>query len=158
MLCHRQGSVNVNPEAFARITKCETNEEEAMQFTNTRIVSERERERERERETETERQRERGREREHVIYVTMFFPREDVLSAPKGGRGCLMSPSCLESQGIPHHCSISYVLVPTPIALSVLSSFPLMVHFTDFFPEFLNIFRQDTGFFFYSSYLVARRS
>ena len=49
-----------------------------------------------------------------------------VSAPPKGGQGCLMSPSCLESQGC-HLVSLSYLLscffLPSPFALSVLSFF-----------------------------------
>ena len=53
----------------------------------------------------------------------------------KGGRVCLMSSPCLESQGchlIPIYCLLSCSL-PNPITLSVLSFFCLLVHYPDFF-------------------------
>ena len=38
---------------------------------------------------------------------------------PKGGRGCLMSPPCLESQGC-HLISLCYLtLLPSPVTLSL---------------------------------------
>ena len=62
---------------------------------------------------------------------------------PKGGWGCLLSLSCLESQGC-HLIPLSYLLscffLPSPLALSVLSFFLLMVHSPDVFPENSQIF------------------
>ena len=57
---------------------------------------------------------------------------------PKGGWGCLMSPSCLESQGC-HLIPLSYLLAcffSAKVSCSFcLVIFLLMVHFPDFFPE-----------------------
>ena len=57
------------------------------------------------------------------------------LLSPEGGQGCLMSPSCLESQGC-HLTPLSYLLscffCLVLFSLSVI--FCLMVHSPDFFP------------------------
>ena len=49
-------------------------------------------------------------------------------ASPKGGRGCLMSHSCLESQGchlipLPYFLSCFVFFLPRPLALSVLAFF-----------------------------------
>ena len=46
----------------------------------------------------------------HFLFSTLLIFRFPLFSPPKGGRGCLMSPSCLESQGcylIPLCCLLS---------------------------------------------------
>ena len=58
-------------------------------------------------------------------------------TSPTGGRGCLMFSSCLESQGC-RLIPLSYLLsclffLPSPLDLSVLSFFLLMVHSPDLF-------------------------
>ena len=72
-----------------------------------------------------------GSQRDHTLHSfrSMHQPhtmkRRRSNSLPKGGRGCLMSPPCLESQGchlIPL-CISSLVLLPSSVTLSVLSFF-----------------------------------
>ena len=68
-----------------------------------------------------------------------------LLTAPKGGWGCLMSLSCLESQGC-HFIPLSYLLscffLPSPLALDLcLAFFLLMVPSSDCFSrKFSNFF------------------
>ena len=63
-----------------------------------------------------------------------------VWEPPKGGRGCLMFPSCLESQGY-HLIPLSYLVFFCLVLLLFLSClFLLMVHSPDFLPENSQIF------------------
>ena len=74
---------------------------------------------------------------------------------PKGGRGCLMCPPCLESQCchlIPLFIIASLLLLPSPVTLSVLSFFfCLLAHSPDFKKKkkIFRIFRQEIVFFFF---------
>ena len=59
---------------------------------------------------------------------------------PKGGRGCLMSPPpCLESQGC-HLIPLCYLLLPSPVTLSVWS-------FSACWPFLLNFFQKILQYF-----------
>ena len=62
----------------------------------------------------------------YIIISYCDIPGQSGCNSPKGGRGCLMSRSCLESQGC-HLIPLSYLLscffLPSLLALSVLSFF-----------------------------------
>ena len=82
----------------------------------------------------------------YAMFSAMFTVFSVFIPIPlKGGRGCLMFPSCLDSQGC-HLIPLSYLLscffLPSPLALSVLSFFSANGPFSRFFSRILsNIFR-----------------
>ena len=64
-----------------------------------------------------------------IVFLSSLFP----LAPPKGGWCFLMSPPCLESRGFqfdPTFYISSFVLLHSPLAVSVLSSFSAFVPFS----------------------------
>ena len=78
-----------------------------------------------------------------LLFVYLFFVGSCLVQiTPKGGRGCLMSPPCLESQGwhvIPLAIS-SLVLLPNPVTLSILSFSTCWSILLNFFQKILQHF------------------
>ena len=80
---------------------------------------------------------------------------------PKGGRGCLMSPPCLESQGchlIPLCCLLSCSSAKSCYPFYLIFFCLLVLSSELFSRKFFNMFRKEIVFFLYDSCLAARRS